>query len=139
MLERVSYHAVLRFLERVLDCDVAAWLASGSADGPEAEAQLCCERAGVSVDDVRTAILSPGVRVALSMASPDPNSVITVLSDDHAFIVRNAVVVTVTTKDMHRRSRGCLQRLKVSTVREGKRGSQRANRRNRKRGPAVDC
>lgn len=64
---RVSYHAVIRFVERILLVTPAG---DDPALQPEARAQLYCDAAGTTIDKVRGTILTPAVLMACRMGVP---------------------------------------------------------------------
>jgi hypothetical protein len=96
MLERVTYHACIRYLERVLGLPVDAWLI-GREHWPEnLRAQHCCERAGLPVDAVKAAILCEPVMRALR------SGVTTALKHDgFVYLLRAGVVCTVQTRAIY--------------------------------------
>ena len=92
MLERVSYHACVRYLERVLRLPVADWLSGKDHLNEKAKAEHCCECAGLPVDAVRLAMLTPPVIRQMNRYDANKAKVITT---EAIFVVVEGRVVTV--------------------------------------------
>ena len=124
MLDRVTWHAVRRYLERVWEVDVPR---SCSGMGEQAVATAMCEAAGVSPDQVRAAVMTNSVREVCIIAP----SHATVPVDGARAVVCDGVVVTI----QHGKTveRHAPQRLKVMCESESKRHKARLRRRRRRR------
>jgi hypothetical protein len=62
MLLRISYHAVCRYVERVLGI-----LVEGEWESERAKAQCFAAAAGRTIEEVRDEILTPGIALAIRM------------------------------------------------------------------------
>ena len=89
--ERVSFHAVTRYVQRVLDVHVAApdTLTHDMSWYSETLARLHCKAAGLTVEQVRALILTPMVSYACRQR------LTVAYHDDFVAKVREGVVVTV--------------------------------------------
>lgn len=92
MLDRVSYHAAIRYLERVLRLPVDEWLRGKEHLNEKARAEHCCECAGLPVDAVRLAMLTPAVIRQMNRHDSHKAKVITT---EAIFVVVEGRVVTV--------------------------------------------
>lgn len=91
MLSSVSYHAILRYLERVLGLPVDTWLV-GMDTVPEGKrVDHACQCAGLPVDYVRELILCPTVRTALACGFKQ----VVVRVDGFSYVIENSKIVTV--------------------------------------------
>lgn len=97
MLEAVSYHAVIRYLERVLCLPVSDWLREIGDVAEHIKAELCCERAGLPVSAVRLAMLTDPVLKAMRSRHCQKTKVIT---RDAIFVIMQGRIVTVLSPDM---------------------------------------
>ncbi|TBY40859.1 hypothetical protein [Rhizobium leguminosarum] len=128
MLERVSLHAVLRYLERVLSLPVDAWLAEMPAGTSEARRVLsCCERAGLPVDAVRSSVLCRPVMLAVTAGFKDT----VVRFGGFCYVIRDGAVVTILTERMRDQRIGQLGKVKVLDRTSMRREILKNNRRNR--------
>ncbi|NHT75911.1 hypothetical protein G8E10_09485 [Rhizobiaceae bacterium CRRU44] len=92
MLERVTAHAVLRYLERVLHEPVQQWLAD---QPPMRECQklaLCCERAGLPADAVRLSMLTQPVINALNTKRSQKTTLVT---ENAVYVIDGRKIITV--------------------------------------------
>lgn len=96
MLSSVSYHAVLRYLERVLGLPVDAWTAGMAGKNDLQKALHCCGCAGLPVDAIKQSILVPPVIRAMQSKLPN----VTVRHDGFAYIVGYGTVRTILTGEM---------------------------------------
>ncbi|MDQ0132643.1 hypothetical protein J2T08_000544 [Neorhizobium galegae] len=101
MLDRVSYHAVIRYLDRVLGLPVDEWLVGMDHLAEDRKARLCCQRAGLPVDAVRNAILSPIVFLAVRSGISGA-----VKHDGFVFVLQRGSVLTVMPQRMYVRTMG---------------------------------
>lgn len=102
MLEAVSAHAVIRYLERVLRLPVAEWVRGVPMLDERKQAEYCCGRAGLTSQAVRLAILAPAVERALSAGAIKAK----VVTETAIYVVERGKVITVLTPEMaknHRR------------------------------------
>lgn len=101
MLECVSYHAILRYLERVLGLPVDTWLV-GMDTVPEGKrVDHACQCAGLPVDYVRDLILCRPVRLALSCGFKQ----VVVRVDGFSYVIENSKIVTVLASGMRPKDR----------------------------------
>lgn len=102
MLHRVSHHAVIRYLDRVLGLPVDAWLV-GMEHKPESQRSLhCCERAGLPVDAVRSVIMHPAIARVCAAGFVD----VAVRLDGFVYIIQDGNVITVLTHGIYLRTMG---------------------------------
>jgi hypothetical protein len=128
MLEAVSYHAVIRYLERVLGLPVSDWLADVGDVAENLKAEFCCERAGLPVSAVRQSVL---IEPVLSVIRAGFKQVI-VRHEGFAYVVRAGKVVTIVTERMRDEKTSQLGKVKHVSHREAKRNMNRRRRRMRK-------
>lgn len=93
MHNHVTYHACLRYLERVLGLPVGVWLIGMEHLPENLRAQHCCERAGLPVDAVKAAIMQPAI-LRICLAGFDE---VAVRLDGFVYIIKHGVVATVLT------------------------------------------
>lgn len=129
MLDHVSYHACIRYLDRVLGLPVADWLVGTEHLNEKLRAELCCERAGVPVAEVRKAILSKPVALAILSNFCD----VTVRYEGFAYIIKNRIVVSIYTAAMRKRDLRHDRPATTQSRPSAKRDIHKAQRRNRKR------
>lgn len=92
MLDRITCHAVIRYLERVLRLPVAEWL-QGKEHLPEnVKAEYCCARAGLPVAAVRLTMLTPPVIRQMNRFDPNKAKVIT---SDGIYVIADGRIITV--------------------------------------------
>lgn len=97
MLERVSFHAVIRYLDRVLGLPVEDWL-DGRETLPEyVKAMHCCERAGLPVEAVRATIMSPAIARVCAAGFEE----VAVRLDGFVYIIKDGIVATVLTHGLY--------------------------------------
>lgn len=129
MLERVTLHAVLRYLERVLALPVDAWLGEMPPGISEtARVMSCCERAGLPVDAVRSSVLCKPVLLVVTAGFKD-----TVVRFDGF-----AYVVTVLTDQMRDQRIGLLGKVKTLDRTGMRREILKNNKRNRGKNKSRD-
>lgn len=92
MLEKVSFHSVIRYLERVLHLPVDEWLRGKEHLNEKDRAEHCCECAGLPVDAVRLTMLTPAVIRQMNRNDSHKAKVITA---EAIFVVVEGRVVTV--------------------------------------------
>lgn len=92
MLERVTCHAVVRYLERVLRLPVAEWLVGKEHLSENLRAEHCCERAGLPVAAVRLCMLTPPVIRQMNRNDPNKAKVIT---SDGIYVIAEGRLITV--------------------------------------------
>jgi hypothetical protein len=97
MLEAVSCHAVIRYLERVLGLPVAEWLRGKDHLSENLKVEHCCEQAGLPVAAVRLSMLTPAVIRQMQRCDPQKAKVIT---SDGIFVVVEGRVITVLSPHM---------------------------------------
>lgn len=134
MIEAVSCHAVIRYLERVLGLPVAEWLAGADHLDEHARAELCCERAGLPVAAVRQSILSRPVIMAILAGFEQ----VIVRYEGFAYVIRSGKLVTIVTERMRDQKTGQAKRMKVKGRMSMRREIQKANRRNKARDRSRD-
>ena len=96
MLDRVSSHAILRYLERVLGLPVDEWLVGMDAELESKRVAVACERAGLPVDAVRELILHPAVLRVVASGFAD----CIVRLDGFAYVIKSGRVITILTGRM---------------------------------------
>lgn len=96
MLSRVSYHAVMRYLERVLGCPVPDWLDGKEYLNPRGQAEFACAAAGLSLDEVRRAMLVPAVERVIAGVTGR----VSVRCDHVVYVIKDGVVTTIKTAAM---------------------------------------
>lgn len=101
MLNRVSSHCVIRYLERVLGLPVDEWLVGTDRMPESTRAAMCCERAGLPVDAVRAVILSSSVALAVKT-----NLTGAIKHEGFVYIVERGGVLTVMPRAMYLRTMG---------------------------------
>ncbi|WP_457663976.1 hypothetical protein [Sinorhizobium medicae] len=128
MLDAVSFHAVVRYLERVLEMPVAEWLAGHETLDARQQAEICCARAGMAVAAIRQAILVRPVLLAVSSGFGQ----VVVRHEGLAYIVRNSVVATIVTARMRDERTARANKIKDVSRTEARRNMTRRHRRMRK-------
>lgn len=134
MLEAVSCHAVIRYLERVLGLPVAEWLAGADHLDEHARAELCCERAGLPVAAVRQSILNRPVVMAILAGFQQ----VIVRYEGFAYVIRSGKLVTIVTERMRDEKHGQARRMKLKGRTSMRRDIQKANRRNKGKNKSRD-
>lgn len=119
LLERVTYHAVMRYVQRILGVVVPV---PGEMD-VQAVASAHCHAAGTTIDDVRAAILEPGIIVAMQNGLSD------VYGSDFRARLYQGIIVTVLEREGRLTPR---RRLRVLTRREIKAAHQKRHRKARR-------
>ncbi|MBX5001863.1 hypothetical protein HJB72_28485 [Rhizobium lentis] len=109
MLERVTFHAVRRYLERVLSLPVDAWMAEMPGLTEIARVEACCERAGLPVDAVRSSVLCKPVLLAVTAGFKDT----VVRFGGFAYVIKDGHVITVLTDQMRDQRIGLLGKVKT--------------------------
>ncbi len=125
MLEKVTYHAIFRYLERVLGLPVDEWLVGTELLPDRERVAIACERAGLPVDAVRELILSAPVKRVIAAGFKD----CAVRLDGFSYIISDGKVTTVLLNWMRNSQLGQHTRLKEQTRSQLKRDFQKANRR----------
>lgn len=125
MLDHVSFHAVIRYLERVLGFPVNDWLVGMERMGEDARARHCCAKAGLPLAYVRELVLCRPVLAAVICGFEQ----VVVRVDGFAYVVRNGIVATVLTERMRDEKIGLLDKLKEQTRPEMRRQMARNGRR----------
>lgn len=89
--DRISYHAVMRYVQRVLDVHVAApdTLTPNLSWYSETMARMHCKAAGLTVEQIRSLILTPMVSYACQ------RNLTVAYHEDFVAKVREGVVVTI--------------------------------------------
>ncbi|NTG61818.1 hypothetical protein G6L45_16180 [Agrobacterium rhizogenes] len=125
MLDRVTYHAIFRYLERVLGLPVDEWLVGTELLPDRERVAIACERAGLPVDAVRELILSKPVQRVVAAGFRD----CVVRLDGFSYVISGGKVTTVLTNWMRDSQVGQLERMKEQTRSQLKKDFQKANRR----------
>lgn len=99
MLDRISYHAVIRFLERAHGLPVAVWLNGTEHFNERTRAEHCCTHAGLTVADVRASILTPALTRIMEYATKGR---VTLRMAGLVYVIDGGNLVTILTADMHR-------------------------------------
>ncbi|MDI7862556.1 hypothetical protein MRS76_11345 [Rhizobiaceae bacterium n13] len=99
MIQYVSFHAVVRYLDRVLGLPVDEWLAGLDHLPEDKRAQKACECAGLPVDAVRLCMLTEPVIRALRRPL---STKVHVITPEAIFIVQDGTLVTVLSPQMQR-------------------------------------
>lgn len=92
MLERVSCHAVIRYLERVLHLPVAEWLLGCDHLPADLQEKICCERADLPTEAVRLAMLTPPV---IRQMNRNDSRKAKVITSDAIYVVVSGRIITV--------------------------------------------
>lgn len=91
MLDRVTWHAVRRFLERVCTVDLSVVEPYSDMQPPDRAVALAfLDQCGIDVDEVKDVMLTDGVRVALATGAN-----VEVKIFGHRMICREGKLVTV--------------------------------------------
>jgi hypothetical protein len=101
MLERVSSHAVIRYLQRVLGLPVDEWTVGMDREPERVRCAHCCERAGLPVDAVRNTILTPVVSKAIELRMTGA-----VKCSGFVYVLEQGKVLTVMNPRMYLRTMG---------------------------------
>ncbi len=125
MLERVTYHAIFRYLERVLGLPVDEWLAGTELLPDRERVAIACERAGLPVDAVRELILSKPVMRVVAAGFKD----CVVRLDGYSYVIKDGKVATILLNWMRDERIGQLSKLKEQSRSQLKKEFQKANRR----------
>lgn len=134
MLERVTYHACVRYLERVLGLPVDEWLIGHDHLNEFDKAHLCCERAGLPVDAVKQSVLcTPVLHACLAGFK---NCV--VRCDNLAYVIREGRVATILTDRMRDKRIGLLDKVKTTDRSSMRREILKTNRRLRGKNKSRD-
>lgn len=134
MLDHVSYHAVVRYLERVLHLPVAVWLRGREHLNEKLRAEHCCACAGLPVAAVRQSILIPAL---IGPVLADFLNV-AVKHGGMVYIVRRGVICTILTERMHDERTGRARPLKDVGRTEGRRNMAKSHRRMKARDRSRD-
>lgn len=134
MLERVSCHAVIRYLERVLGLPVDEWLAGLGHLDELARAELCCERAGIPPAAVRQSILTRPVIAAMLAGFQH----VIVRHEGFAYVIRSGTLVTIVTERMRDERHGAGKKLKTIDRAQMRREFLKLNRRNKGKNKSRD-
>lgn len=134
MLDHVSYHACIRYLERVLRLPVAEWLRGREHLNEKLRAEHCCACAGVPVAAVRQAILCPAL-IGPILSNFDS---VAVKFDGWVYIIRRGIVCTILTERMHDERTGRARPLKDFGRMEGRRNMAKTHRRMKARDRSRD-
>jgi hypothetical protein len=97
LIYRVSSHAVIRYLERVLELPVDAWLKGKESLGEHIKAAHVCECAGLPVDAVRLSMLIDPVVKAMRSKSSQKAKVVT---RDAIYVISDGNLITVLAPQM---------------------------------------
>jgi hypothetical protein len=97
MLERVSSHAVIRYLERVLCLPVDDWCSDREFPHDRAKAEFCCERAGLPVDAVKLCMLTDDVLRAMGSRTATRGRLVT---KECIYIFRDGNLITLLAPEM---------------------------------------
>lgn len=127
MLDRVTHHATIRYLQRVLNLPVDEWLPELAHLNEKEKALACCERAGLPVDAVKELIMSPAVQRVCQAGFQN----VCVRLDQHAYIVRSGFVVTVLTDEMRDERIGQLGKIRQQSRDSMRREILKKNRRSK--------
>ncbi|PYE25073.1 hypothetical protein C8J32_10426 [Rhizobium sp. PP-CC-3A-592] len=129
MLDRVTNHACLRYMERVLGHPVETWLAGRSPMREADKVALCCNLAGLTVNGVRELVLHPAVLRMIACGFRQ----VTVRLDGFAYVIQDGKVITVLAGYM-RDTRLCQStKLKTQTRAEARKTIIRREKRHRGR------
>lgn len=128
VLDRVTYHAVLRYLDRVLGLPVDDWLHGRDHLNEKLRAEFCCQRSGVTVDDVRQAVLVRPVMLAACAGF----SKVVVRYEGFCYVIRDGAVATILTERMHDQNVSQNSKLKIRGRTETRKDGHKLNRRLRK-------
>lgn len=101
MLNKVSHHAVIRYLDRVLGLPVDEWLVGLDHLGENMKAKHCCERAGLPVDAVKSVILCPAVLKAVQSRMTG-----SVKHDGFVYVLSGGGILTILTYRLYLRTMG---------------------------------
>lgn len=124
-LSKVTYHAIFRYLERVLGLPVDEWLVGTELLPDRERVAIACERAGLPVDAVRELILSKPVLLVIAAGFKD----CVVRIDGFSYVISGGKVTTVLLNWMRSSQIGQGGRMKEQTRSQLKRDFQKANRR----------
>jgi hypothetical protein len=105
----VTFHACIRYLERVLNLPVDEWLAGQDHLNEFDRAVLCCERAGLPVDAVKQSVLCKPVLYACLSGFQN----VIVRCDNLAYVIRDGRVATILTERMRDKRIGLLDKIKT--------------------------
>jgi hypothetical protein len=106
----VTYHACIRYLERVLGLPVDEWLVGTGHLSEFDRALLCCERAGLPVDAVKQSVLCKPVLYACMAGFVN----CVVRCDNLAYVIREGRVATILTDRMRDKRIGLLDKVKTT-------------------------
>lgn len=121
----VTYHAVIRYLQRVLDLPVDDWLVGQDHLSEFDRAFLCCERAGLPVDAVKQSVLCTPVLYACNAGFKN----CVVRCDNLAYVIREGRVATILTDRMRDKRIGLLDKVKTADRTSMRREILKNNRR----------
>lgn len=116
MLDRVTHHATIRYLQRVLALPVDDWCAGQTFQNDKDRAAFCCERAGLPVDAVKELIMSRPVQLMCQAGFEN----VCVRFEGFAYIIRSGFVVTILTDEQRDERIG-----QLGKIRHQSRGSMR--------------
>jgi hypothetical protein len=111
---KVTYHAVARYVQRVIGISVP------DAETPRATAEHHAAAAGVTIDAIRSLICTPAVAAAIRLGLPS------IRTPDFVAVIAGGAIVTI--KERKHQPR----RLKMHSKNEGRRISHAYGRRRRK-------
>jgi hypothetical protein len=133
MRSSVSFHAIIRYVQRVLGEPVSDWLVGTERMNEEARARICCQRAGVPYGAVIDLVLCPPVLAACVAGFKE----VIVRYEGFAYVVRTGRVISILTEEMHDRTTGRLSRLRTDNRKSARRdiikNERRMKGRNRSR------
>lgn len=121
---QVTYHAVTRYVQRVMGISVEC-----EGEGRES-AEAHAAAAGLNVDEVKARILTPAVAAAIEIGA------LRATVGASTFLIRDGAVVTVTERKLPVPPPS--RRLRVLSAKEERNAFQRYNRRQRQRDRATE-
>ncbi|MBB3313659.1 hypothetical protein FHT78_005453 [Rhizobium sp. BK196] len=127
MLDRVTNHAVLRYLQRVLNLPVDDWCAGQPFSCDRERVAFCCERAELPVDAVKELIMSKPVMLMCMAGFQN----VCVRLDGFAYIIRQGFVVTILTDEQRDERIGQLGKIKQQSRDSMRREILKRNRRSK--------
>ncbi|MBB4066775.1 hypothetical protein [Gellertiella hungarica] len=91
MHERISSHAVLRYMERVMRLPVQEWIGDDDTLPENLKVLRCCQRARLSLHDICNEILHPAVKLVMDSGFANCK----VRLDRITYVVKDGHLITV--------------------------------------------
>lgn len=127
MNDKITYHAIIRFLERVMNIDVTQFIGEVSAAKDKEQATIACQRAGTSIEHIRSLIMQSPAGEALLAGFTQVN----VHYEGSTYVIDQGILKTILEHQMWLKNTARNGKLKLKSETERKRSLHQAKRRAR--------